>query len=51
MMRRFGLGHAIGRVVAPNSEHAAALITYWPQPTQAASCVWTPSAPAVLASA
>ena len=29
MMRRFGLGHAIGPVVAPDSERAAALITYW----------------------
>jgi hypothetical protein len=29
MMRRFGLGHAIGPVVAPDSERALALITCW----------------------
>ena len=29
MVRRFGLGHAIGPVVAPDSERAAALVTYW----------------------
>jgi hypothetical protein len=29
IMRRFGRGHAIGPVVAPDSERAQALITYW----------------------
>jgi ribosomal protein S18 acetylase RimI-like enzyme len=29
MVRRFGLGHAIGPVVAPDSERAAALVRYW----------------------
>ena len=29
MMRRFGFGHAIGPVVAPDSERARALITCW----------------------
>jgi GNAT superfamily N-acetyltransferase len=29
MMRRFGLGHAIGPVVAPDSERALALVTCW----------------------
>jgi GNAT superfamily N-acetyltransferase len=29
MMRRFGLGHAIGPVVAPDSERARALVTCW----------------------
>jgi ribosomal protein S18 acetylase RimI-like enzyme len=29
MLRRFGLGHAIGPVVAPDSERAAALVTHW----------------------
>jgi len=29
MMRRFGLGHAIGPVVAPDSERTAALVTCW----------------------
>ena len=29
MMRRFGRGHAIGPVVAPDSERVAALVTYW----------------------
>lgn len=29
MMRRFGFGHAIGPVVAPDSERARALVTYW----------------------
>lgn len=29
MMRRFGLGLAIGPVVAPDSESTAALVTYW----------------------
>jgi GNAT superfamily N-acetyltransferase len=29
IMRRFGRGHAIGPVVAPDSERARALITYW----------------------
>ena len=29
MMRRFGFGHAIGPIVAPDSERALALITCW----------------------
>lgn len=29
MVRRFGLGHAIGPVVAPDSERAAALVRHW----------------------
>lgn len=29
MMRRFGLGHVIGPVVAPDSERALALVTCW----------------------
>ena len=29
MMRRFGLGHAIGPVIAPDSERTAALVTSW----------------------
>jgi GNAT superfamily N-acetyltransferase len=29
MMRRFGLGHAIGPVVAPDVERAGALVAYW----------------------
>jgi GNAT superfamily N-acetyltransferase len=29
MMRRFGLGHAIGPVIAPDSERARALVAYW----------------------
>jgi GNAT superfamily N-acetyltransferase len=29
MVRRFGLGHAIGPVVAPDSERAGALVRYW----------------------
>jgi GNAT superfamily N-acetyltransferase len=32
MVRRFGLGHAIGPVVAPDSQRAAALVSRWSEP-------------------
>ena len=37
MMRRYGLGHAIGPVLAPDSERTAALLTRWTDPYAGAS--------------
>ena len=51
MLRRFGLGLAIGPVVAPDSERTAALVTHWAAACAGAFVPWTSPAPAGSASA